>query len=119
MKMSIEQMLRAVPFFSQLPGELIQKLEKSGTIEQLSAGHIICREGDETNSMYLILQGKVKVVKRDAQGTEIEMAILESGNLLGELAFLDNKPRSADAVCKTPVEIFLLEQDTFLKASEC
>lgn len=116
--MLIDSLLKKIPFFSQIPDDVIKKIQNSGTIEELPVGHVICREGDETNSMYLILKGDVRIYKQDDQGLEIEMAVLKAGSFLGELAFLDNNPRSADVACITDVELFTLVREDFLKLLE-
>ncbi|MGB5921767.1 MAG: cyclic nucleotide-binding domain-containing protein, partial [Syntrophobacteria bacterium] len=60
-----------------------------------SAGEIIIREGDPGRSIYVILNGRVRVFTRDYEANEEELAILEEGQFFGEMSFLTGKSRSA------------------------
>lgn len=57
-------------------------------------GEIICREGDEGDSMYVLQAGKVEIIKKVSDG-ELSMRTLNAGELFGEMALFDRMPRSA------------------------
>jgi CRP-like cAMP-binding protein len=58
---------------------------------------LIFREGDEGDKLYIILDGKVRITKHIPGAGEEALAILEKGDFFGEMALIDNQPRSADA----------------------
>jgi len=65
--------------------------------KQFPKGHYIFREGGNPGEVYLILEGKVNIVK-EAEGSKVVLASLGKNSIFGEMALIDNKPRSASAV---------------------
>ena len=61
-----------------------------------SDGEIIFKEGEQGNCLYVIQSGKVRITKSDSSG-ERTIAVLENGELFGEMALFDKLPRSATA----------------------
>ena len=57
-------------------------------------GEIICREGDEGKSMFVVQSGKVEVIKKGPEG-ELKLGTLTKGDIFGEMALFDHMPRSA------------------------
>lgn len=79
----------------------------AGEIKELKKGDILFREGDTSDAMYVIKKGSVAITK--AKGSsDIELAVLGPGEMLGEMAFFDGKPRSAGAKAKTDATIVRL-----------
>jgi CRP/FNR family cyclic AMP-dependent transcriptional regulator len=76
-------------------------------IRQLKKGEILFQEGAESDAMYVIKKGMIAITKTKGSG-EIELATLKAGEMLGEMAFFDNKPRSAGAKAKTDCEVIEL-----------
>lgn len=64
--------------------------------KNLKKGDILFREGDASEAMYVIKSGRIAITKAKGQ-SEIVLAELGAGDMLGEMAFFDNKPRSAGA----------------------
>ena len=78
-----------------------------GSVRKLTKGEILFREGDPSDAAYIIKTGRVAIIK--AKGAnEITLAELVPGQMLGEMAFFDNKPRSAGAVATTSSEVIVL-----------
>ena len=78
--------------------DLYQKLKElisSGKTKTIEAGTVIISEGDKANKVYLIIEGKVKVYKTDSSGFETELATIEKGNIIGEMALFDKVVRTA------------------------
>jgi len=87
------------------PGE-IRKILTMGTIRTLEGGDQFIREGDHSTSMVLILEGEVEVKKSGANET---LARLSSGEIVGEMGFLTQEPRSANVTSLGPTEIFEID----------
>lgn len=64
---------------------------------KLGAGELIFREGDEGDSLYVVLEGRVMISKMIPGAGEEALAFLERGDYFGEMALIDKQPRSADA----------------------
>lgn len=79
----------------------------AGQIKELKKGDILFREGEASDAMYVIKKGRIAITKVKGSG-EIELAELGAGEMFGEMAFFDNKPRSAGARAKQDSEIIAL-----------
>lgn len=79
----------------------------SNQLKDLKKGDILFREGDPSDAMYVIKKGRLSVTKSKGSG-EIELAELGPGEMLGEMAFFDNKPRSAGVKAKQDATIIVL-----------
>lgn len=78
------------------------------------AGEVMFRKGDPGQSLMLIASGRLKISVSGADGKEAVLAVLGVGEILGEMAILDNKPRSADATALEPCEVLMLHQRDFV-----
>jgi signal transduction histidine kinase len=112
--MTLETILNEVPLFSLLPTEGLEELVKQGQTLSFEADQVICKEGDVTDTMYVILDGQLRVFKHDGEGHEVEIALLKAGDFFGEMAMLDSQPRSATVACLTGCHLFMLDRLTFL-----
>jgi CRP/FNR family cyclic AMP-dependent transcriptional regulator len=74
---------------------------------KLSKGDVLFREGDSSDAMYVIKSGKIAITKTKGS-SEIQLAELGAGDMLGEMAFFDNKPRSAGAKAMVNSEVIEL-----------
>ncbi|MCB0194170.1 MAG: cyclic nucleotide-binding domain-containing protein [Anaerolineae bacterium] len=112
--MTIEPILKEVPFFSRLSDDVLKKLAGMGQTITMKENQVVYQEGDESESMFVILNGRVKIYKVDEQGYDLELTQMDAGDFFGELALLDSRPRSATVVCLTPCEFFIINQIAFM-----
>ncbi|HEY4257288.1 MAG TPA: DUF1003 domain-containing protein [Candidatus Udaeobacter sp.] len=106
--------LRQVPLFESLDNEAAGEL--CHLLESLDrkAGTFLFRAGDEGDAMYVIERGKVRICVRTTQGHEITLTELGRGDFFGEMALLDGKRRSADAVIAEDARLAVLSREHFL-----
>ncbi|MBF0342674.1 MAG: cyclic nucleotide-binding domain-containing protein [Nitrospirae bacterium] len=71
---------------------------------------VVLKEGSYGEGTYLILQGKVRIIKT-IQGELVEIATLDKGDYFGEMSFLDRQPRSASAVADGDVILGIIDKD--------
>jgi len=90
----LQEAVAAIPFFSPLDGDERKKLADAATLHVFNAGETIIREEDPGRSIYVILDGKLRVFTRDHHGEELELAVLGASQFFGEMSFLTGKPRS-------------------------
>lgn len=76
-------------------------------VKKLSVGEVLFREGDPSDAMYVVKSGRLAITKSKGAG-EIILAEKKKGEMLGEMAFFDNKPRSAGAKAITECEVIIL-----------
>ncbi len=77
-------------------------------------GDNIFKENSVGREMYIILTGRVKVIK-EKEGVETTLAILEEGDFFGEMSLFDNNPRSATVKAMGNVKLLEINQKNFLK----
>ncbi|HNS39753.1 MAG: Crp/Fnr family transcriptional regulator [Anaerolineae bacterium] len=109
------QALQVVPFFADLSREQIDELARSLVIRRFAANQTIFHLGDPGGLLYVINYGKVKINHTTREGREIMLAILGQGDFFGELALIDEAPRSATAVALEPTETWTLHRDEFIR----
>jgi CRP-like cAMP-binding protein len=79
----------------------------------LKQGQVLFNYGDDSDGMFLVRRGDVKIFIHDAQANEIVLAKVTSGAMIGEMALFDNLPRSASASAITDVEVTHITKDEF------
>jgi len=76
------------------------------------AGYVLFEEGDTGEEMYIIQEGKVRIIKRVDQGEKL-LAIIPAGEFFGEMAILLNEPRSATAIVEEDAKLLVIDATTF------
>jgi len=107
--------LKRIPIFSALSHEAL--IEIAGRLEPVAceAGETLFYEGDEGDALYIIEQGRVKITKLDASGTELVLNEIGAGETVGELALIDRAPRSATVAAIAPTRLLRLGREDFLE----
>ncbi len=80
--------------------------------KKIPAGTVLFHEGDRGEEMYIIQSGRVKISKR-IRGVEKTLATLEKGEFFGEMAILNDKPRSASAETIEDCDMLVIDRKTF------
>ena len=106
--------LQKVPFFARLNTVEATAIAEQLTARRFSSDQIIFHFGDPAGLLYIIISGKVKISYSSVDGHEAVLAILGTGDFFGELALLDDSPRSASAQAIEPTETLTLHRDEFL-----
>jgi CRP/FNR family cyclic AMP-dependent transcriptional regulator len=104
------KLLEKCRLFSALDETVRRELAACAKPRSFAAGAPICRLGDHGDSMMGVVAGTVRITLPTIRGKEIILADLGSGELFGEIALLDGKPRSANATARTNCELMVLER---------
>jgi CRP/FNR family cyclic AMP-dependent transcriptional regulator len=107
------QALKTVPFFTGLQQDDVDELARRLVIRRFGPGQVIFHHGDPGGLLYIISRGKVKISHSTPDGQEALLAILGAGDFFGELALLDNSPRSATAESIEATETLTLHREDF------
>jgi CRP/FNR family cyclic AMP-dependent transcriptional regulator len=107
--------LKNIPYFQDVPEEVLAKLADSANRKTYAKNTVIINEGDESGPLFIILSGKVRVYLSNEAGKSITLAMLKSGSYFGELSLLDDKPRSASVFTMEPTQCALIPKQTFRK----
>jgi len=106
--------LRKVPLFSNMSEGELREFEKLIHRRQFKAGETIFWEGEPGVGMYIIQRGTVTISKQSPTEEPEVLATLRNGEFFGELALLDESPRSASAFAKSESQILgLFRPDLF------
>ncbi|MGW8375243.1 Crp/Fnr family transcriptional regulator [Streptomyces sp. ODS28] len=98
-----------------LPPEEREDLLRLGSVQRFDSGETILVEGDcDARDVYVLLEGAVKCVSNTENGTSVLLSIRAEGDLIGELASLDDSPRLATIITLRPCTARRIGQDSFL-----
>jgi len=106
-------MLENVSLFSGLPQSDLDAITKLATTRTFPRNTIIISEGDTSDSLYAVLSGKVKIYLSDDEGKEIIINIQGAGEYFGELALLDDSPRSASVMTIEECKLAIISKAAF------
>lgn len=84
-----------------------------GKYDEFKAGDTIFKQGDPGETLFAIASGQVDIV---LDGNIVDQ--LDDGDIFGEMALIDNQPRSADAIAKTDCAIVIIDEQRFLYMTE-
>lgn len=105
-------LLREVPMFSRLSPEDLEQIAEIAQ-EQLYSDHaLICREGEPGNTLFIIVNGKIEVIRRSGQSENL-IAVRGAGDFVGEMAILESAPRFATLRAEGDVRVLVIEGEAF------
>jgi CRP-like cAMP-binding protein len=97
--------LKNVPIFSELSKGELKIIERIVHPRKYQKEEVVFNEGEPGVGMYIIQKGSIGIRLKTADGSEREIAVLKDGDFFGELALLDEEPRSAAAVAKESTQL--------------
>lgn len=112
------RLLTVNPFFSGLGREAIEAIAGLCTTRRLGADETLFFKGDEGDALYAVRRGQIRIVTGTAGGRGLTLNLLGPGDVFGEVALLDGRPRTADAVATEPTELFIVRRREFLRLLE-
>ena len=89
--------LSSMDLFSGVQQDLLEPIVEQSTVQSLQRGDMLFSEGDQANDLYIVLEGRVAIANRSFDGRESVVALMESGDLFGEMPLFRPDGRSADA----------------------
>jgi CRP-like cAMP-binding protein len=108
------QYLKNVGIFAALPEEDLRDLGQRMKPRDYEEGAVIVGQEDRGDSLFAIASGRVKVVLYGDSGREMILSILRENEIFGEMALIDNLPRSATVIALEPTSLFVLERAAFV-----
>ncbi|MBJ6610349.1 MAG: Crp/Fnr family transcriptional regulator [Candidatus Thiothrix moscowensis] len=102
-----------IPLFQNLPAEQFEHLLKLTQEIRHERNSVIINQGEYSNSLYIVLEGRLKVYVTDEEGRQTILSFLNKGDFFGELSLLDNEPRSASVMTVAKTRLLRLTQDAF------
>ena len=102
------------PFFAHLHPDEMDELIAHSQERRLQRGTLIFAKGDPGSFMLAVLTGLIRVGVTSAEGREVTLNVISPGEIVGEIALLDGRPRSADAVAVEETVVMVIERRFFL-----
>jgi CRP-like cAMP-binding protein len=106
--------LGATPFFSRLGGDAVASIAALCTTHALGPDELLFQKGDSGDALYGIRRGRIRISSGSEAGRAMTLNILGSGDVFGEIALLDGRPRTAEARALERCELFALRRRDFM-----
>lgn len=111
--MDDRELLRTVPIFADLSEADLDKLSGLALRKHYPKDGVVFFENEAGDTLFMVAQGRIKVTILGDDGREIILSVLGSGEYFGEMALLDNEPRSATAIAAEDSELLSLSRADF------
>ena len=116
--MSYSQLLARISLFENLQAEELEQLSALLRSRRYSKGEVIFHQGDIGTALYIVRKGQVAIRLSSDDGKEAILTLLDRGDFFGELALLDEEPRSTDAIAREEVDLLSLQREDFRRFLE-
>jgi len=107
------EVLRSVPLFAQVPEGDLRALAQLVRERTYPRGSLILTQGDPGEALFLIRSGQVKVSVLAEDGREVILSVLGPASFFGEMALVDDEPRSAHVIAMEDTVLLQLRRDDF------
>jgi CRP/FNR family transcriptional regulator, cyclic AMP receptor protein len=108
-------LIRRVPLFSMLTSEQAQGIADGVVKRRFRRGELIVEHGQKSNALFILLTGRARVLTADSRGREVILAVLESGDYVGEMSLIDNEPHSATVRAEVQTDMLVLGRAEFAR----
>jgi len=111
---AIAQSLKQFDFFKNLPDEAIYDLVDKVEHVTLKKDDVLFKKGEKGDALYILQEGWVKLVIEDRDGSEIVINQVGPGNVIGEMALIEDRPRSAGVIALNDAKFLKLTEEEFM-----
>jgi CRP-like cAMP-binding protein len=108
------RLLLSCPLFDALPPEALDDILLQATDRVVRRGQTVFQKGDEGTYMVAVLSGRIRISDTSPDGREVTLNMIDAGEVFGEIALLDDKPRSADATALEDSNLMMVGRRHFL-----
>lgn len=107
-------MLDRIPLFAALTPEAVATLEQHSAVRNFRKNTVVIQKGDESSTLYAVVEGRLKVSIADNEGKEVILNTLGPGDHFGELAILGEGPRTATVITLEDSRLLTMSRSAFL-----
>ena len=112
MTADVKSILRQTDLLRSVPAEVLDAVATASRLRAFRRGQVVFTRGDPSDTLFVVISGRVKVVVRSADGGELTLTIIQPGGVFGELGIADSGPRSADADALDECQLLLIPLET-------
>jgi CRP/FNR family cyclic AMP-dependent transcriptional regulator len=98
-------LLRNTDLFRDLEAEPLERIRSQAQLRRVHRGDVLFNEGDEADDLFIVVSGRIAIANRSPDGRESLLALMEAGDLFGEMPLFDEGGRSADARALTTSDV--------------
>ncbi len=109
----VPKLLKDLELFSELSDRELQDVAALAQVRKLETETTVFHEGDPADSIFVVVNGRVKIVTTSSDGKEFILSVLGAGQVFGEMGLLEEAPRSASVSTITEVELLVIKHDDF------
>jgi CRP/FNR family transcriptional regulator, cyclic AMP receptor protein len=102
------------PLFAAMRAEELDEIMNFASERRVRRGQMIFQRGDNASSMVVVLRGRIRISSVSSDGKEVTLNVINQGEITGELALLDGKPRSADGTAIEDTLLLVVERRNFV-----
>ena len=106
-------LIRRVPLFSLLTTDQAQSIADSVVKRRFRRGEVIVEQGRKSNALFILLNGRARVLTADQRGREVILAVLQPGHYVGEMSLIDDEPHSATVRAEVQTDMLVLGRNEF------
>lgn len=117
MAIDVTGVLRQTDLLRSVPAQDLETIAAASRLRTVRRGQVLFTAGDPSDTVILVVSGRVKVVVRSADGAELTLTVVQPGGSLGELSVADGGPRSADAEALEDSRVLLVPNDLIAELS--
>ena len=110
--------LRSHYLFRDLGAQVVDKIDALVTTRRLDKGEHLFQKGDPGDALYGVISGRMVMCVTGSHGREIIFNIMEPGEVFGEIALLDGRPRTADARATISTSLITIQRRDFIRFLE-
>ena len=108
-------LIRRVPLFSLLTNEQAQGIADNVVKRRFRRGELVVEHGKKSDALFILLTGRARVLTADSRGREVILAVLQSGDYVGEMSLIDNEPHSATVRAEIQTDMLVLGRAEFAR----
>ncbi|MCV2364112.1 Crp/Fnr family transcriptional regulator [Paucibacter sp. DJ1R-11] len=108
-------LIRRVPLFSLLTTDQAQSIADSVVKRRFKRGELIVEQGTKSNALFILLNGRARVLTADTRGREVILAVLQPGDYVGEMSLIDHEPHSATVRAEVQTDMLVLGRNEFAR----
>jgi CRP-like cAMP-binding protein len=109
------ELIRRVPLFALLTASQAEAVADAVIKRRFKRNEVVVEQGEKTNTLFIILTGRVRVVTADKRGREVILATLQPGDYIGEMSLIDNEAHSATVRAEVQTDMLTLGRAEFAR----